>query len=134
MIDQVSMLNPMNDSSISNHRNILVKKRIRSSHSQKPSKPNPKQPLRHPRLTNNQRQTSNKQKNKVSKNSLKKKSLTPSRPNVVTKSRSKSKVVVEKKKALSKLKELEEDISSLQSKIVSNRQDVLKREIKQLKL
>jgi hypothetical protein len=103
----------MNDSSISNHRNILVKKRIRSSNSQKPSKPNPKQPLRHPRLTNNQRQTSNKQKNKVSKNSLKKKSLTPSRPNLVTKSRSKSKVVVEKKKALSKLKELEEDISSL---------------------
>ena len=107
------MLNPINDSSISNPRKILVKKRIRSSHSQKPSKQILQQPLRHPRLANNQGLVSNKQKNKLSKISLKKKSLTPSRPNLGTKSRSKSKVFVEKKKALSKLKELEDDITSL---------------------
>jgi len=105
------MLNPINDSSISNHRHNFIKKRIRSTHSHKPSKPNPSQPLRYPRLAINQRLIPSKQKNKLSKSSLKKK--IPSRPDLVSKSRSKSKVVVEKKKALSKLKELEEDISSL---------------------
>ena len=60
--------------------------------------------------------------------------MTPSLPKPIRNtSRSQSKGM-EKKKAIKKLKELEEDISSLQSKIVTSRQEVLKREIKALKI